>query len=794
MAAVRVAAEPSSLGLPVTSHFVPSCSNPEPLAITSPPSIRRQQLATMASHAGSEYDDGEHIPLHKSQVAVIRDILFAAIFTLTKDSRTSLLLDNVWVALEAVQLVGFYIRPLGVPVYEDAGFRLDVGVMDWGLDDFTSYFSATTAAIWFVMMSIAWVCMGAYGSIMDPGPADTTGNISCLSSQALPLTVVGLATMSLFVPLSLGISLLCIDINPILKDPLSKVHGRVGMLECALKTTLVIVWAVLPGQYLITLAVAFAVPLISLLAIWLYFPHYSLRLNQMRAAMYGGASAAGAISLLSAVAYNFSQQTGSVAIVISMGVAFVVFGVLVFYLTGGSSQMRDGVGSRSEKGSSTPRARLLRHFPKFVPLQRIIYRYIQHSTTGKLQALVNGTLPDSEVVFTYWPHVEITARITTAHMDFRRTKVVQEKVEMMHRIFKHGVSEFPDTALVRLCYAAYMLQLQASKTEPSRQLKRVEQLHPALDIKFQIMHQDREVEFLGPGVRLDVAGFAEYQKLERKAKVSHYKALKYLQEVYSMLFHEPHRIAELESISRGLKESVAIADETYSQLTTIFYAQFCLDVLKDGFKSNLLTTRADRLENKYDCKISLESFGMKASMSRSQSRAEKVDGASEAQSSDQPRMSTVRSVLEQGDMRDMDALRRITMAEPQADDGDILERGMNNGREPDHDSNDAEFVRDNPSMGASPRRNFKRTPSVPHFGKAPPIPATPPEEKRINRYRPDGEKEAAAAMAKQIAMRSEDDKLRNVMRVIDAASSVGTSNMEQKQAQVRDVFLVTLCS
>ncbi|RKO93537.1 hypothetical protein BDK51DRAFT_30004 [Blyttiomyces helicus] len=624
-----------------------------------------QDIIARTEMAGDEQHDGEEPTMkiiHKSALNGIKDLLFPVLFLMVHGNDSNLFVAYIAMLIEGIQLAAFLIRKTTVPIYNLPDFDFDLSYDSMTVDGFTGLFVASTVAIWLMIVNLGYVAWGAHrkhhnavwpirtlrlfssvlstvmyitvlevlvfavvckGSITDPTPSDLLVEISCN------------ATLIVFIPLCCGLSAVYYDINPILKAPMNKAHGRVDLIQCALRTALIIIWAgSSDDDYILRYGATFAVPSAIVIATWAYFPHYALKLNQMRTALHGGAGTAGAIAFLWALIYNKTGIVGSNAVMITMLVAYLVSAVCTYIVT----------DARVTSNPSTQKG--------------VIYRRIHTSVGRQMERLMNGTLGETEIVFDNWQHVEIAARMATETLDSRHKKVELAKVEQMHKIFKVSFfsAELPNFLVSLLCACAtrsiceldpfpihthgrvgsgetepliaiIRLQLQTSTEEPSQQLQRISDLNPAVDVQFQAFyidkktHQNREADFLGSGVRLDVAGFAEFQKLEGYAKVNHYKALRLYQEMWTLLYQETNRIQEVKEIACVLYDSIETADSAYSKLVTKFpksrvilrfYAQFCLDLLKDHAKAELLSNRADRLESRLETDSSQESFQMRS--------------------------------------------------------------------------------------------------------------------------------------------------------------------------------------
>ncbi|KAJ3332351.1 hypothetical protein HDU76_000513 [Blyttiomyces sp. JEL0837] len=121
----------------------------------------------------------------------------------------------------------------------------------------------------------------------------------------------------------------------------------------------------------------------------------------------------------------------------------------------------------------------------------------------------------------------------------------------------------------------------------------------------QLNNQSKESDFLGLGVKLDVANYAEFQKNDREAKLNHFLALQEMKMMWKLLLDKEYRHQDLSDISVRLYSHAQKAQENYIKLLTKYprsrvimryFARFCYDVTCDVARGDALTEKADELE------------------------------------------------------------------------------------------------------------------------------------------------------------------------------------------------------
>ncbi|RKO84916.1 hypothetical protein BDK51DRAFT_37693, partial [Blyttiomyces helicus] len=374
----------------------------------------------MLSEAG---DEPSELFAHKTATNVLRDLIFALGFTMVHGNRSSLFQDYITILVEGsaltsgsalvlnltagfnslynegLQLANFFIQPTQNPIYWLPGLSIEISYRAKTINDYSGYFAFALhrkpsnpgfdrSDVRYCLL--LWIAVGVYNRRIPVARGLRSGVLWTDSCSWPPVIKLGLTDAP--VPIFNADSLFrFFDMNPAHKSPMSKVTGRVDLLQCILKTALLIVWAATDNM-LIKIGAAFFVPTTMIAATLFYFPYYSLRLNQivsflsevpapyfkLRAALYGGAAGAGLIASIWAVNYSYTGTFGSSDIVIIMGVAYIVFSVGCYWSCG--------------------------H----------VYRRIQASVELALGAL-NSDLrnPEADLIFIFWPHVEIAARLTT---------------------------------------------------------------------------------------------------------------------------------------------------------------------------------------------------------------------------------------------------------------------------------------------------------------------------------------------------------------------------------------------
>ncbi|KAJ3332854.1 hypothetical protein HDU76_012847 [Blyttiomyces sp. JEL0837] len=97
----------------------------------------------------------------------------------------------------------------------------------------------------------------------------------------------------------------------------------------------------------------------------------------------------------------------------------------------------------------------------------------------------------------------------------------------------------------------------------------------------QIGRKTKEADFLGLGARLDVADFAEYQKIDKVAKINHYLAIQELRNMWKIMEEGDYRLEDLSAVAIKLNVHAKKAQDSYVKLLN---------------KGVSLTQKADELE------------------------------------------------------------------------------------------------------------------------------------------------------------------------------------------------------
>jgi hypothetical protein len=75
-----------------------------------------------------------------------------------------------------------------------------------------------------------------------------------------------------------------------------------------------------------------------------------------------------------------------------------------------------------------------------------------------------------------------------------------------------------------------------------------------------------KADFLGFGVRLDVASYAEFQKTDRDAKLNHYLAIQEQRAMWQLLMDKDYKLEDLSAIATRLQTYAHKASDNYVKL------------------------------------------------------------------------------------------------------------------------------------------------------------------------------------------------------------------------------------
>ncbi|KAJ3116861.1 hypothetical protein HK098_006466, partial [Nowakowskiella sp. JEL0407] len=192
----------------------------------------------------------------------------------------------------------------------------------------------------------------------------------------------------------------------------------------------------------------------------------------------------------------------------------------------------------------------------------------------------NNSAEDSNLAETFvfkYPHqVEMTARFIAKKLGGRKTKFLASEVPELRRIFKRGVQEFPENAIVRISYAAYMLHLGKDKNEALKIIAKTAPLNLTLEEHFlvgsiiRIANQAENFAQLGFDGTLDFATFTEYKKIAESAQKNFSNAIAVILDFWKNL-HQGHcNPVEIETIAILLYKHTTKADKDFNMLLTRF--------------------------------------------------------------------------------------------------------------------------------------------------------------------------------------------------------------------------------
>ncbi|KAI9357002.1 hypothetical protein DFJ73DRAFT_213750 [Zopfochytrium polystomum] len=567
-------------------------------------------------------DDEEDFFSHKSIQQRLKELAFSLLFLMVHGNKSHHIFDFFGIVIEDFQLFIFFV---GSDVY--MGFELPPGLRNLagGVDHNHMQMSVYTPMLILsaigVLFMVANVMFVAYGVItghqrliwpirtlrvcaktlstvcflpifeclvsvvacnrVHDGTADDVdnlNNLSCSSPGRQAKLAVACVALLFYIPISVSVTSVFYEFNPALKGPANKSHGRVDTIYLLLKASTIIVYKFLPDSaYLAKLAFAILVCLAMFCCTNYFYPNYDIRINQERAGVYLAAFSSGLVVFLGSCYYANTGMVANYGVLVCLLLALVAGFLLGFWLTG------------------------------------LRYQRIQKIVESRMEALSSGLTVDEAdyLVFDSWPCVEIAARVFTAHMDERRTSFKLENIAKLRAIFNRGLHEFPEEPMIRIQYSYYLFILSRNDIETTSLMAKVREA--PLDVQFriyyfnQISDQNKEANFLGLNVKLDVASYADYQKTDKDAKLNHYLAVQEMKHLYKLIRDKDFKLEDLSAVTVRLYMHAQRAQEAYVKLASQFpksksimryFARFCYDVTKDQIRGDNLTYYADELENR----------------------------------------------------------------------------------------------------------------------------------------------------------------------------------------------------
>ncbi|KAJ3413869.1 hypothetical protein HDV05_007390 [Chytridiales sp. JEL 0842] len=494
------------------------------------------------SSSGGDVDNADFLE-HRSLTQVMKSVVFATLFFMTHGNKSAKAFEYLMMIIEDLQLFAFFLTFEMSAIYALPPALSTVVNMDYGVMDISHYQIINLLAAITIFILVINITVVATGSMF--------GNQKFFDS------------------------------NPTRKGPRNKSNGRLDMGYLILKTIMILVYEFLgSNSYLIKTAVVTLSCLFMFGLTLFYLPYFNLNINQMRAGFYFSAFLVGMTSFFSGVAFS---STGVQRGYETLGciVALMVLGFIAGFKACG-----------------------------------MMYRWIQTSVERKFtlwESQDHSEDNENEIlVFHLWPHVEIAARKLTEKMDDRHRRFNKTKAAELKRIFIKGIQEFPEQPFLRMFYAMYLHHLEISAYDAARQVSRVKSSNPVLDIEYlvyyatRISSQTKDADFLGLDVKLDPTAYAEFQKLDRNAKLNHFLAVQEIRNMWKLTLDKHFKLEDISHIANRLYNHAEKAQDAYAALAAKFprskpimrfYARFCFDVTNDIVLGEQLTHLADDLEN-----------------------------------------------------------------------------------------------------------------------------------------------------------------------------------------------------
>ncbi|KAJ3118116.1 hypothetical protein HK098_006031 [Nowakowskiella sp. JEL0407] len=412
----------------------------------------------------------------------------------------------------------------------------------------------------------------------DPNISLPMSSYKCLEYPRLVFFCISIILIGLFIPVSVILTGAFFDMNPTGKTPLNRVNGRVSLYYALLKTAVMITIHLLPESFRnVKIIASTLVALIMSFLMIFYQPYYNPRINQLRAGVYFGCTTVGITACL-------------MLIIPATELGYIPFIVMASLFLPGCLI---GAGITATIAQRT----------------EVLCRKIE-------QKLMNSDSEEniSEEVFVFkYPHqVEMTARFIAKKMGGRKIKFNKQELPELRRIFKRGIQEFPDNAMIRLSYAAYLFYLTKEKTETIKIILKASSLNPSLDVSFlistmnRVANQSEQSAQLGFEGNLDISSFSEYRKIAESAQENFSNAIAVNLEFWKHLHSQNYKLEEIELISKLLYKFTKKADQDFNLLVTRFpnskvllrlYARFCFEVVNDSNKGQFYLDQADMIED-----------------------------------------------------------------------------------------------------------------------------------------------------------------------------------------------------
>ncbi|KAJ3212266.1 hypothetical protein HDU67_003927 [Dinochytrium kinnereticum] len=535
---------------------------------------------------------------HQTTVQRLHNTLFSILyFAIQGRPPLHFVLHGMAVVLEDLQLLSFFFaeeisKAYAIPKGMTSFIRVIPGTIE--ARDFLVKLGLALAPIFIMVFLLGWITVGYLSGVQKAGFAITTfrilavllpslffipildialvafdcgnsinqekaynsfGSLPCMSDSRVSAKIAAAFALAAFLPLSLCLSGLFWDINPTQKSFFHKIHGRVDVCYLLMKVLLVVLYRFLdPSLAAVKTGVA-----------------------TIRGGFYCAGILTGTVATIASI---YSMATGKT-------IDYTVLAAMEFTLVAGFALGYFIIGKA--------------------------FNYIQTTVQERLDMLINYNNDDEDLlIFPLLPNVEIAARIATAHMTNRNRKFNEKNMPLIKKIFSRGVYEFPSEGAIRVPFAIYMFFTNFSEREVNLQISRAKAIKPVWDLRFQLFcvnqlsNQRKEMDFLGAGVRLDVAGQAEFKKLDREAKVNHFLAVQEMRTMWKFVRQKNFDLDELSRISTSLYTHAEKAQSSYMKLVSKFprsklilryFAHFCTDVTKDISRAEALVFKADEIES-----------------------------------------------------------------------------------------------------------------------------------------------------------------------------------------------------
>lgn len=185
-------------------------------------------------------------------------------------------------------------------------------------------------------------------------------------------------------------------------------------------------------------------------------------------------------------------------------------------------------------------------------------------------------------------------------------------VQLLYKMFFHGIKKFPNDTSLRVSYAFFLLEKMRSKQQALQELNQAEQSKPPFDEQFIIYRykkiiEDEIAETQNEGAGgLDVISELAFQNHLRQCQANIEKSALQHMEFWSQLSEDNPDLAKLNDLGSKINASVAHVEEHWNKLLKInpnmpkamrLYGKFLIEIINDREAGEDLLERARMMMN-----------------------------------------------------------------------------------------------------------------------------------------------------------------------------------------------------